>query len=57
MAETTTRKVIARLKREGWQRVGGTKHDKYEHPDRPEMTIVVPRHRQLSIGVARDAGW
>jgi predicted RNA binding protein YcfA (HicA-like mRNA interferase family) len=59
--ETNTRKVIARLEREGWQNTGGGRHDKYEHPARPETTLIVPRHRELSPGVARDiakkAGW
>lgn len=58
--ETNTRKVIARLKREGWVDVGGGKYDKFEHPDRP-YAIIVPRHRELSPGVARNitrlAGW
>ena len=58
--ETNTRKVIARLKAEGWSEAGGGKHDKFEHPDRPE-TIVIPRHKALSPGVARSiaklAGW
>ena len=59
--ETNTRKVIARLEREGWQNTGGGRHDKFERPDLPELTIIIPRHRQLSPGVARDiakkAGW
>jgi predicted RNA binding protein YcfA (HicA-like mRNA interferase family) len=50
--ETNTRKIIARLKQDGWQDVAGTKHDKFEHPDYPEA-IIVPRHRELSPGVAR----
>ncbi len=58
--ETNTRKVVARLKQDGWLAVGGGKHDKFEHPDRP-FPIVVPRHRELSVGVARSiarqAGW
>jgi hypothetical protein len=41
--------------------VGGSKHDKFEHPDRPSVLIVAPRHRQQSPGVARSiarlAGW
>lgn len=61
MAETNTRKVTDRLKAEGWIGVGGGKHDKYEHPDRPEKLIIVPRHKVLSHGVARSiakqAGW
>jgi predicted RNA binding protein YcfA (HicA-like mRNA interferase family) len=59
--ETNSRKIIARLTREGWRKVGGGKNDKFEHPARPEVSIVVPRHRQLSIGTARAiakaAGW
>ena len=59
--ETNTRKVVARLKREGWQGIGGGRHDKFEHPAKPGLTLIVPRHRQLSPGVARDiakkAGW
>ncbi len=59
--ETNTQKVIARLKRDGWRSVGGGSHDKFEHADRPNALIIVPRHRELSPGVARDiakqAGW
>ena len=60
MLETSTRKVINRLKAEGWVQVGGSKHDKFEHPDRKE-TLIVPRRKELSPGVARSiaklAGW
>jgi predicted RNA binding protein YcfA (HicA-like mRNA interferase family) len=59
--ETNTRKIVARLQREGWIAVHGGKHDKFEHPDRPGLLIVVPRHREQSPGVARSiakaAGW
>jgi predicted RNA binding protein YcfA (HicA-like mRNA interferase family) len=59
--ETNTRKVVRRLLRDGWRNVGGGGHDKFEHPDRPGVLIVVPRHRELSPGVARSiarlAGW
>jgi predicted RNA binding protein YcfA (HicA-like mRNA interferase family) len=59
--ETNSRKIVARLQREGWTKVGGSKHDKYEHPQRPGVLIVVPRHTKLSFGVARfiakKAGW
>jgi predicted RNA binding protein YcfA (HicA-like mRNA interferase family) len=59
--ETNTRKVIARLKREGWIDKGGGRHDKFEHPEKPNITLIIPRHRELSPGVARDiakkAGW
>jgi len=48
------------LEREGWQCRHGGGHDVYKHPTRPGR-IVVPRHRTLSPGVAREiakmAGW
>jgi len=57
--ETTTSKIKARLEREGWQLVGGTKHDKYRKDG--QHTIMVPRHRTVTPGVARSiaqaAGW
>jgi predicted RNA binding protein YcfA (HicA-like mRNA interferase family) len=59
--ETNTRKIIARLEREGWKLIHGGRHDKLEHPARPEITLILPRHREVSFGVARDiakkAGW
>jgi predicted RNA binding protein YcfA (HicA-like mRNA interferase family) len=59
--ETNARKVIDRLKMDGWTNIGGGSHDRFVHRDRPEMMIVVPRHRELSHGVARSiakaAGW
>jgi predicted RNA binding protein YcfA (HicA-like mRNA interferase family) len=59
--ETNTRKIIARLEREGWKMLHGGRHDKFEHPARAEITLILPRHREVSSGVARDiakkAGW
>jgi predicted RNA binding protein YcfA (HicA-like mRNA interferase family) len=59
--ETSTKKIIARLLRDGWVREAGGKHDKYRHEQRPGLLIVVPRHRSQSPGVARSiakaAGW
>jgi hypothetical protein len=59
--ETSTRKIVARLRAEGRIEVGGSKHDKFEHADRPDVLIIVPRHTQQSPGVARSiarlAGW
>ena len=58
--DTNRTKVVARLEREGWigRHSGG--HDVYKHPTRGGR-IVVPRHRELSPGVARAiakaAGW
>ena len=58
--ETNSRKIIARLMREGWVNDGGGKHDIFKHGSKPGR-IVVPRHREQSPGVARSiaklAGW
>ena len=59
--ETDRRKILARLKKDGWLLEGGTKHDKVSHPAKPGIKIMVPRHRTLTPGVARSiamaAGW
>jgi predicted RNA binding protein YcfA (HicA-like mRNA interferase family) len=59
--ETRLRTIVARLEREGWRQVPGTKHAQFEHAERPAVLIVLPRHRTLSPGVARSiaklAGW
>lgn len=61
VVETNTRKIIARLEREGWSAEHGKEHDIFRNPNFPRLRIVVPRHRSLSPGVARDiahkAGW
>jgi predicted RNA binding protein YcfA (HicA-like mRNA interferase family) len=58
--ETNRLKVVTRLHRDGWQARSGGAHDVYKHPARPGR-IVIPRHRTLSLGVARviatTAGW
>ena len=58
--ETSTRKIIARLEREGWKNIGGGKHDVFKHPDKVTL-VVVPRHRVQKPGTARSiakaAGW
>jgi predicted RNA binding protein YcfA (HicA-like mRNA interferase family) len=51
--ETNTRKIVGRLTREGWVSIGGAKHDQYAHKDHPEVLVIVPRHREQSIGAAR----
>jgi predicted RNA binding protein YcfA (HicA-like mRNA interferase family) len=59
--ETSTARIIARLKKEGWdlERRGGN-HDIYRRSDKPGM-IAVPRHRVITPGTARSiakkAGW
>lgn len=59
--ETKTRKIAARLEKEGWSIEHGSEHDIFRNPKFPNTRIVVPRHRELSLGVARDiakkAGW
>jgi predicted RNA binding protein YcfA (HicA-like mRNA interferase family) len=59
--ETNTRRIVARLEADGWRTIGGGGHDRWVHPDRPAEMIVVPRHRELTPGVARSiakaAGW
>ena len=58
--ETNTKKILDRLAAEGWVNEGGSKHTKLAHPGRSEK-IMVPRHRALTEGVARQiartAGW
>ncbi|MEP7240274.1 MAG: type II toxin-antitoxin system HicA family toxin [Devosia sp.] len=57
--ETNTSKIIARLEREGWENVGGSKHAKLKKAG--IGTIMVPRHRVVTPGVAQSiakaAGW
>lgn len=58
--ETNAAKVIKRLKEEGWAfDRHGAAHDIYRHPEKG--FVQVPRHRQLSAGVAgsiaKKAGW
>ena len=59
--ETDRAKIVRCLERDGWVARHGGKHDVYTNPAKPEVSIVVPRHRTLSGGVARgitkDAGW
>lgn len=58
--ETNRTKIVRRLEREGWVLRHGGEHDVYQHAGKPDP-IVVPRHRDISIGVARNiarrAGW
>lgn len=57
--ETNAAKIKARLEREGWELVGGSRHDKYRKQG--HLAIMVPRHRTVTPGVARSiakaAGW
>ena len=51
--ETDRNKMVARLRRDGWIERHGARHDVFEHPARLGR-IIVPRHRRLSPGVARE---
>ena len=59
--ETNRNKIVARLLADGWVSEGGTKHEKLAHAAKPGVKIMVPRHGELSPGVARNiakaAGW
>lgn len=52
--ETNTREILARLVRDGWRNIGGTKHDRFGHPRHPGVIITVARHREQTPGVARQ---
>jgi predicted RNA binding protein YcfA (HicA-like mRNA interferase family) len=52
--ETNTRKITARLLKEGWNNIGGGNHDRFVHKGKPEIMIPVPRHRELTSGTARS---
>ena len=59
--ETDRSRIIARLESEGWVSEGGAKHDKFANPAKPGVKIMIPRHKTLTPGVARNiasaAGW
>jgi predicted RNA binding protein YcfA (HicA-like mRNA interferase family) len=52
--EISRAKIVSRLIAEGWISEGGAKHEKFAHPDRPGVKIMVPRHSTLTPGVARN---
>jgi predicted RNA binding protein YcfA (HicA-like mRNA interferase family) len=51
--ETNTRKIVARLGREGWSNEGGGNHDKFTNPDHPGV-LVTPG---VARSIAKGAGW
>ena len=59
--ETNSRKIMARLQREGCVHIQGGRHNKFGKMERLSVLLIVPRHRHLTFGVARDiakkAGW
>lgn len=57
--ETNRARIVKRLEAEGWTLARhGSQHDVYA---RASALAIVPRHRTLTIGVARNiakvAGW
>jgi mRNA interferase HicA len=52
--ETNRAKIVSRLMREGRVSEGGAKHNKFAHAKRPGIKIMVPRHKSLTAGVARN---
>jgi predicted RNA binding protein YcfA (HicA-like mRNA interferase family) len=58
--ETNRKKIIARLERDGWKNVDGTKHDKFRHSTKASV-IYVPRHVEIkkfvAQNIAKAAGW
>jgi predicted RNA binding protein YcfA (HicA-like mRNA interferase family) len=60
VVETNRTKTAGRLQREGWTSRSDGGHDVFKHPTKAGR-IVLPRHREVSIGVARvvakQAGW
>ena len=61
MIETSRKAITRQLLGDGWTSEGGAKHEKFAHPAKPGLKIMVPRHKALSPGVARNiaraAGW
>lgn len=61
IVETNPRKIVLCLEREGWVGEHGGDHDLFRNPRFPDLRTVVPHHRELSPGLARDiakkAGW
>ncbi|MGO8712147.1 MAG: type II toxin-antitoxin system HicA family toxin [Rhizomicrobium sp.] len=58
--ETNRTRIVSRLLREGWELARhGSEHDIFRHSRKG--VVSVPRHRELSPGVARSiakiAGW
>lgn len=51
--ETNKAALAKRLNKDGWKSVGGTNHEKFRHHTNKNV-IVLPYHRDISIGVARQ---
>jgi predicted RNA binding protein YcfA (HicA-like mRNA interferase family) len=58
----TSREVIRRLLRDGWQRVRAKgSHQQFKHPERPGLVTVPHPKKDLPTGtlksIFRQAGW
>lgn len=62
MIERNSRKIVSRLKKDGWScvRVSGSHHI-FKHDDFPHLITVPHPKRDLPMGtaraIAREAGW
>ena len=52
--ELSRAKIVTRLIADGWNSEGGAKHEKFANPRFPGIKIMVPRHKTLTAGVARN---
>lgn len=57
-----SKNIIQRLKRDGWEKVGGQgSHQKFKHPTRPGHVVVPHPRKDLAPGtlksIYRQAGW
>jgi predicted RNA binding protein YcfA (HicA-like mRNA interferase family) len=60
--ECNSRKILARLRSEGWLDAGATgSHHKLKHPDTGQLIVVPHPKKDLPLGTARQiakmAGW
>ena len=59
--ETNARKIVAPAGKGRVVNIGGGSHDRFVNDEQPDTMIAVPRHKELSPGVARSiakaAGW
>ncbi len=58
----TSKEIIKRLKREGWELVAVSgSHHKFKHPEKPGYVTVIHPNHDFAIGtlrsIFRQAGW
>jgi len=47
------RDMDQKLKAAGWVITAGRKHDMAKHPDKPEVKIPLPRHKEINEFTAK----